>query len=181
MAIWNNILNALNSELPHFNSLDEGIDYIMKYMGRFSEDLSETEFYLGTRWLEVRDDVNFQETILHVFKEGGVYLRILDGDIGTGNWEQTVGGFVIKFAGKHELYDRVFLNEDFFILRKHGDQSLKGQRKYFFIAREALARKREWVDLLDLMFEIYKGNANYLVLVVVALLIVAVILFFSLL
>ncbi len=180
MAIWNNILNALNSELPHFHSLDEGIDYVMRYMDRFSERITETEYYLDIRWLEVRDDISFQENILHVFKEGGVYMRILDGDIGTGNWELSAGGLIIKFAGKHELYDGVFLNDDFFILRKHGDQSVRGQRKYFFLAREPLAKKREWVDLLDLMFEVYKGNANYLVIVVIVLLLIATIVFFSL-
>ncbi len=179
MAFWNNIVNALNNELPPFNSLDEGIDELMKDMRRFSEGLHETEFYLNTRWREVRDDIEFQETVLHVFKEGGVYLRILDGDIATGNWEQTIGGLVIKFSGKHELYELVFLNEDFFILRKHGNQALKGRRKYFFMAREAVARRREWVDLLDLMYEIYKGNSNYVAVVIVVLLVIAVVVFFS--
>ena len=181
MALWNNVLNAFNNELPHFQSLEEGIDHLMQYMWRFTEDLSEPEFYLNTRWVEVRDDVDFQETVLHVFKEGGNYLRILDGDISTGNWEYTIGGFVIKFAGKHELYERVFLNEDFFILRKHGDQSLKGQRKYFFMAREAVARRREWVELLDFMYEIYKGNTNYIIVVIIVLVIIAAIIFLSIL
>ena len=180
MALWNNLLNSVNSELPAFKSLDEGIDYIMKYMWRFSEDLSETEFYLNTRWLEVRDDVNFQETILHVFKEGGVYMRILEGDINLGNWELNVGGMIIKFAGKHELYERVFLNDDFLVLRKHGDQSMKGQKKYFFLVRESLGRRREWVDLLDIMFELYKGNSNYLAIVVFVLIVVAAVVLLSL-
>ena len=180
MAIWNNLLNALNNELPHFNSLDEGIDHIMQYMWRFSEDLSEPEFYLETRWREVRDDVNFQETVLHVFKHEGTYLRILDGDINSGTWTNSIGGFIIKYADKHELYERVFLNDNFFILKKHGDHSVKGQRKYFFMARESIARRREWVDLLDLMYEIYKGNANYIIIVVLVLVVIAVIVFFSL-
>lgn len=179
MAIWNNIVNALNNELPPFNSLDEGVDYLMRDMRRFSEDLHETEFYLNTRWREVRDDIEFQEVVLHVFKEGGVYLRILDGDIASGNWEYTIGGFVIKFKGKHELYEKVFLNEDFFILRKHGNQELKGRRKHFFMAREHVARRREWVELLDLMYEIYKGNTNYVVVVIVVILIIAALIFFS--
>lgn len=150
-------------------------------MSRFSETLAEQEFYLNTRWQEVRDDIDFQESVLHVFKEGGTYLRILDGDVAQGTWEYNIGGFIIKYGGKHELYERVFLNDDFFILRKHGDHAVRGQRKYFFMARESIARRREWVDLLDLMFEIYKGNTNYIIVVVVVIVVIAVVLLFSIL
>lgn len=130
--------------------------------------------------MEVRDDINFQEAILHVFEENGTYLRILDGDISQGSWEYTLGGLVIKFAGSHELYERVFLNEKFFILKKHGDHSSKGRRsKYFFIATESLARRMEWTDLLALMYEIYKSNTNYLMIVLGFFILVAIIVFFS--
>lgn len=170
----------MNEELPHFNSLDEGIDFLMGYLRRFSEDLSEPEFYLNKRWREVRDDVNFQEAILHIFEDNGQYLRILDGDISTGSWEHTLGGIVIKFAGRHELFERVFLNEKFFILKKHGDHSSKGNRsKYFFIAAEPLARSMEWTDLLVVMYEIYKSNTNYMMIVVGFFVIVALIVFLS--
>jgi hypothetical protein len=180
MNVLSKIFNSINTELPRFDSLDQGIDYIMQYLWRFSEDLHEHEFYLNKRWKEVRDDVNFQESVLHVFKPDGQYLRILEGDINTGTWENSLGGFVIKFAGKHELYDKVFLNENFFILKKHGDQAVtRGQKKYFFIASERVARRREWVDLLDIMYEIYKGNTNYMMIVVIFFVIIAIIIFFS--
>ncbi|WP_264790745.1 hypothetical protein [Aureispira anguillae] len=170
----------MNEELPKFNSLDEGIDFLMGYLHRFSEDLWEHDFYINKRWMEVRDDINFQEAILHVFEDNGQYLRILDGDISTGSWEYTLGGLVIKFAGRHELYERVFLNESFFILKKHGDHSSKGNRsKYFFIATESLARRMEWTDLLVVMYEIYKSNTNYMAIVVGFFLLVALIIILS--
>lgn len=81
----------MNEELPTFKSLDEGIDFLMRYLARFSEDLYEQEFYVNRRWMEVRDDVHFQEAILHIFEDNGSYLRILDGDISTGSWEYTLG------------------------------------------------------------------------------------------
>jgi len=170
----------MNEDLPKFDNLDQGIDFLMGYLGRFSEDLWEQEFYTNKRWMEVRDDMNFQEAILHVYEEGGTYLRILDGDISTGSWEYTLGGLVIKFAGRHELYERVFLNEKFFILKKHGDHTSKGNRsKYFFVAAESLARRMEWTDLLVVMYEIYKANTNYMTIVMVFFVIIAVILFLS--
>lgn len=172
----------MNEDLPEFKSLDQGIDFLMGYLSRFSEELFEQEFYINKRWMEVRDDVHFQEAVLHVFEENGSYLRILDGDIATGSWEYTLGGLVIKFAGKHELYERVFLNDKFFILKKHGDHSSKGnQPKYFFIATESLVRKMEWTDLLVIMYDIYKSNTNYMVIVVGFFILVALIIFLSIL
>ena len=180
MSFVSNIVNSFNTELPKFDSLDEGIDYVMRYVGQFSEGLNESEFYINQRWREVRDDVNFQESVLHIFRENGEYWRILDGDISTGAWKNDIGGIIIKFAGKHELYHKVFLNENFFILKKHGDHVAKGHRKYFFVAKEGLASRREWIDLLEIMYEIYRGNTNYMFLVVMFFIFVAVVVFFSL-
>ena len=80
VSIWNNIISTINGELPEFQTLDEGIDYTMTHLGTYSKGLND-EYYVDNRWLEVRDDVNFQEHILHVFQEDGTYLRILEGDI----------------------------------------------------------------------------------------------------
>jgi hypothetical protein len=180
MSFLPTVFNATNLELPRFKALDEGIEYVMSYIGELSDGLEDKILYLDKRWVEVRDDVNFQENVLHVFKDGGTYLRILEGDISAGNWELNIDGFVIKFAGKHELYELVFLNEDFFILKKHGDQASKGQRTHFFLAREKVADGKEWMDLLEVMFTMYKENSNYIAVVIFIILIAAIILFFSL-
>lgn len=188
MNIFNRIFTSMNEDLPEFNSLDQGIDFLMGYLNRFSEDLWEYEFYVNKRWIEVRNDVRFQESILHVFEDNGVYLRILDGDISSGTWEYTLGGFVIQFAGRHELYERVFLNEKFFILKKHGDHSSKGNSpKYFFIVTESfsrqmgkvLRRKMEWTDVLAPMYEIYKSNTGYMMIVLGFFILISIIIFFS--
>jgi len=172
----------MNEELPKFESLDGGIDFLMGYLSRFSEELYDQEFYVNKRWREVRDDVHFQEAVLHVFEDNGSYLRILDGDIFTGSWEYTLGGLVLKFEGQHELYERVFLNESFFILKKHGDHTSKGNdSKYFFIATESLARRMEWTDLLTIMYDIYKSNTNYMMIVLGFFVLVAIIVLLSIL
>ncbi len=181
MSIISTIFNSVNLELPKFNTLDEGVDFIVPYVSMFSERLTEQAIFLDKRWLEVRDDINFQENILHIFKEGGVYMRILEGDIATGNWELNIGGFILKFAGKNELFELVFLNEDYFVLKKHGDQTLKGQKRYFVVVREGLARGKEWIDLLEILFQIYRGNTNYIAVVVLLFFVVAIVIFFSLL
>lgn len=180
MSLLPTIFNATNLELPRFNSLDQGIDHVLGYVGDFSDGLADKALYLDKRWVEVRDDVNFQENVLHVFKDGGTYLRILEGDISAGNWELNLDGFVLKFGGKHELFELTFLNEEFLILRKHGDQVSKGHRKYFFLTREKTKRGKEWMDLLEHMFGMYKENSNYMAVVLLILFVAAIILFFSL-
>lgn len=180
MSILPTIFNATQLELPRFKDLDEGVSYVLGYVGDYSDGLSDADTYVGKRWKEVRDDVNFQENVLHVFQQGGTYLRILEGDISAGTWELNLGGLVLKFAGKHELFELAFVNDDFFILKKHGDQSSKGHKKYFFMGRENLARGKEWTDLLDILFALYKENSNYLAVVFLVVVVGAIILFFSL-
>lgn len=180
MSLLPTIFNATNLDLPRFNSLDEGIDYVLGYVKDFSDGLSDKHLYLDVRWVELRDDVNFQENILHVFKEGGTYLRTLDGDISTGSWELNLNGFVLKFAGKHELYELAFLDEQFWIMRKHGDQISKGHRKYFVLTTEKVKKGKEWMDLLEVLFSLYRGNSNYVAVVILVLIVAAIILFFSL-
>ena len=179
MSILSNIKDSVNTSLPEFENLDEGIDYIVKNMELLSKDLSEEDFYLNKRWLEVRDDHNFKESILHIFKENGEYLRILNGDIDQGNWEQNVGGFIIKYANKHELYESVFLNDNFFVLKKHGTQNFKGSRKYFFLVKENFAGNKEWDELLESMYGVYKGNINYIAIVAIVISIVVIFMLLS--
>ncbi len=180
MNPFSKILNSLNDNLPKFNSLDEGIDFLMKYLYRFNENLSEERFYVNKRWLEVRDDINFQESILHVFEEDGKYLRILEGDISSGKWEYSHGGLILDFKGYQELYESTFLNEKFFILQKHGDHSSKGDRsKYLFIAEESIAKKLDWSELLVVMYDIHKSNTQYMLIVLFIITIISFIIVLS--
>ena len=146
-----------------------------------SDSLGDTQVYVDKRWLEVRDDLDFQESVLHVFKEGGSYLRILDGDIASGSWEASLGGLIINFGGKHELYELVFLDLDFFILKKHGQQGPKGGRPYFVLAREGRAKGREWPELLELLFQDYKSESSYFQWVFVLFVLILGILLYSIL
>ena len=180
MALLWNVFRTINPPLPAFKTLDEGIDYLMDYVGIYSEDLSNREMYVGRRWIEVRDNVHFQESLLHIFEDGGTYIRILDGDISSGSWSLGLGGFVYKYGGSNELYELVFLNEDFFILRKHGKKTGKKDPGYLVFVREGLAQNREWTHLLEHMYELYKGNSNYVTILFILAFLIAVVLFFSL-
>ena len=190
MAIENKFLEtvtrSLSLELPRRETMDEYLDMIIPLVQPWGEDLYEEQYYLETRWLEVRDDDTFHESVLHIFRPESEYLHSIDGNIHKGNWrkldnsntfiiEQTAGNTVVK----SELFDLAFLNKEFFILKKHGDQQRKGFSKYFVMGRESYIKDLEWRDVMELLFNRYRNNSKWIIFATVVVLIVAVIVFFS--
>ena len=89
--------------------------------------------------------------------------------------------FISDFLGKTELYDLAFLNDDYFVLSKHGDQARKGQRRYFVMGREGVVSGLTWHEVLDQMFNIYRSSSRFIFFLVIAVVIISVILAWSLL
>jgi hypothetical protein len=184
--------DSIHDGLSECKSIDQAIDYLRSHLRHFdysSEGLDNYDFYTERRWLEVRSSLGFQESILHIFEKDGTYLRILDGDIFTGSWEHLHDGIAIKHAGQHQLYELVFLDEDFMILTKHGDHVAKGNSpKFFFIITESLSnrlhrilkRKPEWLDVLVYFYSIYKNDKSYTSLIVFLVFLFLCIIFSSL-
>lgn len=176
MSFLNNLLSSSNDDLPEFDNLAQGIGFLMRYLRPYSEGLSDYEYYLNRRWMEVRDEIDFQEAVLHVFKEQGEYWHIIDGDVAGGSWEHDLRGIILQFAGQHELFELVFLNENFFILKKHGNHDSKGYKSpYLFLASEGLARNAEWPELLAVLYDYYKDNSSYKSIVVAVLIVVIIV------
>ncbi|MFK7808746.1 MAG: hypothetical protein AB8F74_13165 [Saprospiraceae bacterium] len=182
-----NITKPFSLELKEHESMDDYVDEILPNIKPWSEDLREEEFYLDTRWLEVRDADDFLEKVLHIFRPENEYLHSIDGNISKGDWkvldksntliiEMEAGGAIIK----SELFDLAFLNKDFFILKKHGNQKRKGRQKYLVLGREAVVKNLEWRQVMDKLFSNYKNNSQFLVFMAVIALIIAAVLAFSL-
>lgn len=191
MALENKFIDrfsrAFSLELPNRETMDEYLDTIIPLVRPWGEDLYEEEYYLDVRWMEVRDDDGFHESVLHIFRDQGEYLLSIDGNIHKGVWrtleksntlilEQTAGGAVVR----SELYDLAFLNKDFFILRKHGDQQRKGFKKYVMMGREGYIKNLEWRDVMELLFNRYRNNTQWILIVTVVVILAAVFIFFSL-
>ncbi len=186
LTTFKDISRALSPELPSdLGTMDQHLDFILPKVIPYGEDLREGEFWLGKRWKEVRDDEGFHEAILHIFNAGGEYLLSLDGNVLKGTWKQlgTSNSLILELAGKSELFDLRFLNADFLVLTKHGDQVRKGQRKYFFLVHEPATRgsggELDWRSLMEKMFNIWRENSigfgSWLLLAVV----ISVILYLS--
>ncbi len=162
--------------------MSDYIDYVVADVKPLGEDLAEEGFYLDTRWLEVRDDDNFQEAILHIFKEEGEYLHSINGNITKGVWKTLDGSntLILEHGSRHELYDLTFMNQNFFILRKHGNQAKIGQKKYLVLGREGYVRGLEWKDYIELLYNEYRQNFRFRFFVAVTVVFIAVILLFVL-
>ena len=168
-------------ELPELNSLEEYVEFIVPKIRPWGEDLRETEFYVvkgGKPWLEVRDDPNFHEAVLHFFNEGGEYLTSVEGNVQRGKWRLLEGTnkILIELGNKSELYELAFLSNAFFILRKHGNPNPKRKRNYLVMGYEGYIKGLEWRDYVELLFNTYRDKhrtfRTILILVVVIVLII---------
>jgi len=183
-AFLDKLARSFSLELPQLYTMDEYLNYILPLVRPWSEDLRETEFYLDTRWKEIRDQDDFHESILHIFREDEEYLHSIDGNISKGIWRFLIKSntLILEHLGSggvatSELYDLAFLNANFFILKKHGSH----RRTYFVMVRENMARGLEWRDTMELLFNNYRSNSQFIVIVIVVVVVVAAIIAFSVL
>jgi len=158
--------------------MDDTLNDILKLVRPLSEDLREEQFYLNRPWLEFRDDESFHDAILHFFNEEGEYLRSVNGDVSEGEWRylQSSNKLMISLGDESELYDLAFLDPEFFILSKHGDNAKLGRPEYFVMLNERVGRKLEWNDAMAKLFNKYRNNNSWLItLTIIILLLIAII------
>ncbi len=185
------ITNSLNSEPPIANSLDEALDKIIPLIRPWSEDLREQGYYLGRHWIELRDDETFHELVLHIFNEEGEYLKSSDGELTLGRWRFMVNklflGPRVAVAddgtdveeGAGQVFELAFLDREFFILRRYGNPR-KFERRYFVLVIEPIARKVEWREAMDYLYNKYRNNNSfYITISVIVLLIVLIVMLLS--
>jgi len=159
-------------EMPNADTLDRYLDQLLPIVRPWSEDLREEKFYLHRPWMEKKDDDRFHKTVLHFFNPDGEYLKSVDGDVSAGTWRYLAGAnkFLIAEEGSDgELYDLAFLDGQFFILKKHGDQARIGNRKYFVMVIEGFGRY-EWRDLMEILFRKSQSNISFYILIAIAIL-----------
>ena len=104
-------------------------------------------------------------------------MRVVNGNISNGRWsmlENSSDTMLLNEGGRYELFDKVFMNGDFMILKKHRNQHtpIIGS-KYFFIARESLVKSDDtvmsWLDIMELWYNIYRTNNFWIAAVVLVI------------
>lgn len=173
-GLQNRLARNMSTELPEFDTMDEYIEFILGDVAPYGEDLEETDFFVEKRWLEVSDRDDDTNIVLHIFGDGGNYMRVVNGNISNGGWsmlENSSNTMLINEGGRYELFDKVFLNGDFMILKKHRNQHTPViGSKYFFIARESMVKGGDtvmsWLDIMELWYNVYRLNNFYIASVV---------------
>lgn len=173
------IAKPFNPEIPFAETMDGYLDQLIPIVRSWGEDLWEEKFYVDKPWLEVRDDEHFHHAVLHFFNEGGEYLKSVDGDVTAGSWRYMPNSnklIIESGMGDAELFDLAFMDAQFFVLQKHGNQERLGERKYFVMVFEPIARRLEWRDAMLFLFNKYRNNNSfYITVAVIILLIIAII------
>ncbi|MEO1262365.1 MAG: hypothetical protein AAFZ15_26400 [Bacteroidota bacterium] len=177
--------------LPAHQNLN---DYLFKevipQIRHLSEDLREEKFYVlegGKPWLEITDNPNAQEAVLHFFNTNGEYLKSVDGNVSRGRWrllDQTNKMIIEQGGGgkgdpnKNELYELAFLNPQFFILKKHSGKTKTP--KFLFLGYEGTVRGLKWLDCVELLYNEYRNEwSSFNTIVVVAVVIIVLLFFLS--
>lgn len=156
------VAKPFNVELPEAEGLDDLLGKVLPAIRQHSEDLREQEYYLNRNWVELRDDEDFHEVILHIFGEGGDYTCVTDGNIDCGEWRIMNGKFVYGPSScDAEVFELVFLDEDFFILTKHGN-SRKYDRRFRVFLIEPLSRRLVWNEAVEYLFDKYRNSNGFL-------------------
>jgi len=169
---------SLRESAPERDTMDDSLNEILKLVRPLGEDLREEQFYLNRPWLEFRDDESFHDAILHFFNEEGEYLRSTNGNVSEGEWRylESSNKLMITLGEVSELYDLAFLDPEFFILSKHGNNVKLGRSEYFVMLNERVGRKLEWNDAMAKLFNKYRNNNSWLITItVIILLLIAVI------
>ncbi len=165
---------------------DLQLDLILEQIAPLSEDIDEfiEQEYYKTRWLQLLEP-DQQSSILHIFfPDDNEYLYSLDGDIlFRGSWKalDDNNSFIIdritnNQVTKSEFFDLAYLSEDFFILKKHGDQSKKGKAKYLFLVSEEIVEDHTHEEILSMLrkegYSFPWHNVYFIAFVILAILLV---------
>ncbi len=165
-SLIRDISRALSPDLPKdLGDLNSHLDFILPKVIPYGEDLRETKFWLDKRWKEIREAEGFHEALLHIFGKNGEYMLALDGNLENGTWQQLgqENALILQMGVRKELFDLRFLNNEFMILTKHGDQGRKGLPRFVMLAHEPITKGRDgeldWRNIMEKLFNVWRENS----------------------
>ena len=172
------IAEPFNLNLPEYDNMEQMIDGILPAVRRFSEPSLEDEdtSLFRVNWVRMSDTPGDTKVILYEFSNMGGIRTFTDGKVGSESFD-IVGPtrIIVGESAFHGsiLYNLGFIDEDFLILKRHGNEA-NMDRKYLFFTREAIGTRLTWDEALERLADKYR-NSQFPVLGVV-LFIVAVVL-----
>ncbi len=155
---WDKWSGIMELEMPLAETLEGTFDNILPTVRQHGVGL-DTQKYVDVRYFEMRDDDDYHEAVLNIFKPNGEYITIVNGNISRGKWSLLNGGFIINQNGEG-FYELVFLNDDLFVLKKHGSQA-NAKRKYLMFGKETLVKKNDWRAIMESLYNLHRSNVDF--------------------
>lgn len=159
------IAEPFNLQLPEYATLEEMIDNVLPAVAQFSEPnlLPEDSPLYTINWVRMSDRPGATEVQLYTFQD---YMRgeirvVIDGKVDAQAYEVEESGerIIIGQSVMRDsfLYELAFLDEDFLILRRHGNAANINER-YLFFCREALGTRLTWNEALERLVDKYRNS-----------------------
>src|SRR5690606_28439187 len=125
------ISEIFNTPFPEADSLTGYLDKVVPLVKANGEDLREEKFYTNKSWMEIQDNENFHNVVLHFFSSSQranddeeiverEYLKTTDGDVWRGKWRRMDSNLMMIGDDDYEdakLYELVFMDNEFLILK----------------------------------------------------------------
>jgi hypothetical protein len=180
------IAEPFNLNLPEYATLEEMIDGVLPAVARFGEvDMNDEASPLyTTNWVKMTDRPGATAVELYVFQgyQRGEIRTVTDGVVGAQAYEVEESGRRIivgqSIMRDSYLYELAFLDEDFLILRRHGNAANMDHR-YLFFCREAIGTRLTWNEALERLVDKYRNSQFPLLAVAIFVAaVIAVLLYF---
>lgn len=176
------IAEPFNIKLPEQSTMDATIDSVLSVVAKESNAITEEEYYVDRQWIEMSEELSHSAVVLYVFQEGGRLLISTNGRIESASWsllDRTQKMILSTGTRGGELYNLAFLDEDFFIIKHHGDPRAHEHRYRLFV-NERIAGRLEWNEALELLYAKYRNtNSTFLAVALFVLLAIIIMVWLS--
>lgn len=167
------IAEPFNINLPEKETMEQTIDAYLPAVKKFSEkDLTDENSPLyKVDWIKMSDKPGMTTISMHTFIRASNEIRIANDGVMDGLVFRVLNSKrVIIGQSMHRdafLYELAFLDNDFFILKQHGNEANFRKGKYLFFCREGIGDKLTWNQALEKMVDRYRNNEFPWVLIAV--------------
>lgn len=176
------IAEPFNLQLPEYDSMEQMIDNVLPVVRKFSEPSFEDEdaSLYRVEWVKMSDRPGDTVVSLYRFQEGGEIRIANDGVMEAKAFEAEGKRIIIgdSIYRNSLLYELAFMDNDFLILKRHGNEA-NMTNKYLFYCRESIGTRLTWNEALEKMVDKYRNSQFPLIFVaIIVTILIAAMLYF---
>lgn len=156
------IAEPFNLKLPEYTSMHDMIEEVLPAVRKFSEptlDAEDSPLY-ANEWVRITDNPGDNVLKLHRFLRSGEIRIANDGAMDSSSHQIVSPGRIIIGQSLHRdsyLYDLAFMDNDFLILARHGNDA-NFTNKYLFYTVEHIGTRLTWDEALEKIVAKYRNN-----------------------